>query len=453
MSFRYYYTFLIVLNFVINPLSSQVELIPNGDFEKHAPIITLNSHLFLGKFDVSLPGWTCYNTGPHICDKNYKKSAEEVLKQRACNPPKAGYHSYTTALELNYNKDMVSDDRSHVGYSTYIGCKLNSRLEIGKIYLLSFWVYVFEEARTSPEAHNYLGFKLQTKPKHSKYRVMDKKPTKFLKNLEKEKWQEVRFYIRSLCELEYLKIGYFATEQWPVQDFSPIHVDSSTLDNRVWIDLVSLKEVNEKDVPHEITPTPYCREMETDDKNETISLAPEYLYFAENASTLTAAQEKTLDSIVRFVIQKNPTKVFGVIGHTDNQGSKQKNKVLSEQRAENVKSYLLNRHKLPFWRFSRSGLADDFAVADNSTSEGKSQNRRVEIRASVYEPSMFIYDNILALAARKQLDSAFAMTGLWLRAAPQKKQILLLVDPRASTLRTNFKKWRHLYKEVKKGYS
>lgn len=70
-----------------------------------------------------------------------------------------------------------------------------------------------------------------------------------------------------------------------------------------------------------------------------------------------------------------------IAGHTDDQGDATYNQNLSQQRAETVRSYL-NSRGVDNARLSASGYGETQPVADNSTSEGRAQNRRVELRVS-----------------------------------------------------------------------
>ena len=70
-----------------------------------------------------------------------------------------------------------------------------------------------------------------------------------------------------------------------------------------------------------------------------------------------------------------------VAGHTDSTGSDTKNFRLSQQRAEAVVQYLAVQHKIPLRRFvTPMGYGKTEAVADNTTAEGRSQNRRVDVK-------------------------------------------------------------------------
>lgn len=72
---------------------------------------------------------------------------------------------------------------------------------------------------------------------------------------------------------------------------------------------------------------------------------------------------------------------LAVEGHTDNVGSEELNQKLSENRAETVRAYLIQQGLAEASVTSR-GFGETTPVADNSTTEGRQRNRRVEIVVS-----------------------------------------------------------------------
>ena len=73
-----------------------------------------------------------------------------------------------------------------------------------------------------------------------------------------------------------------------------------------------------------------------------------------------------------------PSLHLTVEGHTDSTGSAEFNQSLSEKRADAVRDYLVSQG-LDARSLSAQGLGTENPVADNSTSEGRQKNRRVEI--------------------------------------------------------------------------
>ena len=72
---------------------------------------------------------------------------------------------------------------------------------------------------------------------------------------------------------------------------------------------------------------------------------------------------------------------LAVEGHTDNVGSDELNQKLSEKRAETVRAYLIQQGLAETSVTSR-GFGETTPVADNSSTEGRQRNRRVEIVVS-----------------------------------------------------------------------
>ena len=78
------------------------------------------------------------------------------------------------------------------------------------------------------------------------------------------------------------------------------------------------------------------------------------------------------------VLSKYGDTTIRVSGHTDNTGSRSYNQTLSERRAGSVADYLVTREVVRS-RMLVQGQGFDQPVADNSTSAGRAQNRRVEL--------------------------------------------------------------------------
>ncbi|TYB77488.1 OmpA family protein [Bizionia saleffrena] len=93
--------------------------------------------------------------------------------------------------------------------------------------------------------------------------------------------------------------------------------------------------------------------------------------------TLTTNATVALDEVVKIMaIQKFMR--FHIAGHTDNTGNKETNLSVSNQRAQSVRDYLLFKG-IEDSRITSQGYGQENPVADNTTAEGRLQNRRVEI--------------------------------------------------------------------------
>jgi len=100
--------------------------------------------------------------------------------------------------------------------------------------------------------------------------------------------------------------------------------------------------------------------------------------FAVDSATITPAFQTALDSVAQSMIQY-PNSLIDVMGHTDSTGSESYNLDLSRRRAEAVANYLVSRG-VSRARIETTGYGEQYSIADNSTAEGRAQNRRVEIR-------------------------------------------------------------------------
>jgi OmpA-OmpF porin, OOP family len=78
------------------------------------------------------------------------------------------------------------------------------------------------------------------------------------------------------------------------------------------------------------------------------------------------------------VLKENPTVNVQIVGHTDSDGDDAKNLDLSKRRAAAVKTFLTSEFKIDAARMKTDGKGEGQPIENNSTAEGKAQNRRVE---------------------------------------------------------------------------
>lgn len=98
--------------------------------------------------------------------------------------------------------------------------------------------------------------------------------------------------------------------------------------------------------------------------------------FPTGSSTLGDEASPHLNEIAAF-LNEHPNTKMEIQGHTDNTGSKKRNRELSSARANSVRSYLVEKAGIPASRVSAYGYGDEKPIADNATADGRSQNRRV----------------------------------------------------------------------------
>lgn len=124
--------------------------------------------------------------------------------------------------------------------------------------------------------------------------------------------------------------------------------------------------------------------------NQRISALDDYVVqsaetvnFRVNSAVLSPEAKMKLDQVAQAAMQLKGYTIE-ITGFASSEGSTQRNKVLSENRARAVINYLVETHNIPLRRIGTSfGFGELQAVADNSTREGREQNRRVEVKLLV----------------------------------------------------------------------
>jgi len=101
--------------------------------------------------------------------------------------------------------------------------------------------------------------------------------------------------------------------------------------------------------------------------------------FDTNSATIKPESHAELDRAVTFLKETAPSANGVIEGHTDSSGADAYNLQLSQRRADAVRQYLVD-HGVPASRLEAKGFGESQPVADNSTAEGRAQNRRVVLR-------------------------------------------------------------------------
>ena len=101
------------------------------------------------------------------------------------------------------------------------------------------------------------------------------------------------------------------------------------------------------------------------------------ILFETGKANLTANLKTNLARIAGILMVYKEPNIL-VDGHTDNVGSRERNQVLSEDRAKNVMNYLAD-NGVEAKRLSALVSAFDKPIADNATPEGRAKNRRVDL--------------------------------------------------------------------------
>jgi len=117
-----------------------------------------------------------------------------------------------------------------------------------------------------------------------------------------------------------------------------------------------------------------------DDYNVQDSIA---VLFKVNSAVISADDRHALDELATKAMSTKGY-VIEIAGYADSTGNTARNRALSQQRADAVVRYLQENHDIPLRRMiTPFGYGELRPVADNSSAEGRRQNRRVEVKILV----------------------------------------------------------------------
>lgn len=98
--------------------------------------------------------------------------------------------------------------------------------------------------------------------------------------------------------------------------------------------------------------------------------------FPSGSAQIPPVSQVAIQDLGNFLKTHPGTKVE-IQGHTDNTGNKGRNKKLSQNRADAVRTYLIEKMNVDAGRVTAYGYGDEKPVGDNATVEGRNKNRRV----------------------------------------------------------------------------
>ena len=103
----------------------------------------------------------------------------------------------------------------------------------------------------------------------------------------------------------------------------------------------------------------------------------EKVFFATGKSAVLKKSFHLLDQVTSVLREHPDIANIRIEGHTDNVGSAERNRSLSQARAESVRAYLVG-HGIDAARLKAVGYGPDRPADDNRTASGRENNRRVE---------------------------------------------------------------------------
>jgi len=278
---------------------------------------------------------------------------------------------------------------SKENYREYLQTELRDTLIAGQRYHVSFWVSLadksphaiatlgalFTPERLSDTTWNILMHNEVSDIGAGQKQVISTYYTPQVCNPEREVvvdmhgWYQIAGDFTATGGEKYLTIGNF-------NSFNHSHVVTTDVPNAVlsgayyYIDDVSVTCIDCHLIAHDTVVT------EQPHKGETFTLRN--VLFETDKSDLLPPSYNDLHNLITLLTE-HPTMHIELRGHTDNQGTIERNRILSESRAKAVLEYLV-AHGIERQRLSWRGFGKSMPVDTNDTPEGRQNNRRVEYR-------------------------------------------------------------------------
>ena len=163
--------------------------------------------------------------------------------------------------------------------------------------------------------------------------------------------------------------GVFRSQLESESDFTVVGKKASYISN---IEKISTKGLNR-------SATLYVRlELLIEEAKVGQSIVLNKIYFEVGKESINTTFSTDLDKLIQF-LKDNPGTRLEIQGHTDNTGSLALNAKLSQARANSVVNHL-TKNGIDGNRLTAKGYGPSMPVASNATAEGRTQNRRVEMK-------------------------------------------------------------------------
>jgi len=166
----------------------------------------------------------------------------------------------------------------------------------------------------------------------------------------------------------------------------------STADMKEAIEADQLKENEElaEKIEEALNEAAMADQIEVSFTSQYVQLSMKGALLFDPGSASLRAEAKTVLDRAALILERYARGTIEIEGHTDNipqYGAKYaNNEELSSARAMSVFFYLTENSALNPVDLKHAGMGDRLPIADNSTAEGRSKNRRVEIK--IYNPSI-----------------------------------------------------------------
>ncbi|MEM6964404.1 MAG: OmpA family protein [Bacteroidota bacterium] len=337
----------VVFIFLLPAIIFSQNIVPNPSFEKYnrRPSAMLDEGV---EFTRAVPGWV----SPNRASSDFITARFRTTKVERV-PPHSG-------------ENMVGVVVQGTHWAEYACAPLIEPLEVGKKYYVEFWI-------SAPSAYNKISTGTPLFNDH--YGVLFDKRLYFTNTkIIQKKPQIIAPPNTRLTPREWIKInGSFIADQAAThiyigQFFNPDAPDE-IMKNYVFIDDVYVEKIERDAEKFEPSKTYQI-------KGTVASIVMDNIYFETDKYDILPESYQELDKLVN-IMKKNASMTIDIQGHTDSDGSADYNLKLSKNRANAVQQYLVQQG-IDASRLTNQGRGLSQPVAENTTSEGKQKNRRVE---------------------------------------------------------------------------
>ncbi|MBE2206542.1 MAG: OmpA family protein [Saprospiraceae bacterium] len=284
-------------------------------------------------------------------------------------------------------------------YHEFIEGKLAQPLVPGMRYKVSFWINQSDSVSKAhlrsvygdkvvvyPVAANNIGIALQSAPLNVSAGFSEQKEwinmepafeTKTVLRANNEQWRQVQGWFTATEASKYFIIGNFRNDvqtsiesRYDLSKLPPLSEDAkkNAFQRMMRIAYYCIDDVSILEDPNG---SAVQEAMEREGKYTF-----QGVLFATGSHQLAEASLEELGALAAWLTE-HPEKQAEIAGHTDNVGSDESNRLLSERRARSVFEYL-TQQGIDAERLSYKGYGKTRPVATNASEEGRRQNRRVE---------------------------------------------------------------------------
>ena len=423
---------------------SQKNLLLNGGFEDHGDQKCLDCNSYYGKYVTMVFNWDNLDWGCRFCHQDYKRNSDEI-RRKACPFEDIQPHEGKAMIEMWYISEANGIFGGIKGAIYLVGATTEP-LNVGQLYEIKMWVYIPKKTTLDSLWAQHIGISLLPQkidvhnPNNPTARLM--LPYLAIDTIIYNEWHEVKWLVRPLCTSNYVMIGVYATNVWPSSNSYPYA--------QYYIDNISVKEITGLSALSDSS-IKYCSRYDPQILGIQPKRETEILLFQNKSFSLTDAHKEALDSF--SVYAKNfPALIFELSGHTDSIGTD--NLTLSENRANAAYQYLTEVQNIPTFRLYSLSKSGGSPYRSNRTEEGRTLNRRVEIRQTQLTASEMFYRKALEAMKKGQKEEAFSNLNKWLIVSEQKKTsgLILSFDPRFEDLHSD-KRWNLIDKKIRNIYN